>query len=575
MLLGVTLTINAKSNARCITTLMANSVHFRNTSALCFDRNGEVSIPTLKGDHGVSADEFGVVGNGIADDTAALQQWANALAAQNIDGWLPRGTYKISSTIVFTTGTETGRIVDLSNATIVMAPFGSSTALQFGTNTNVFWGHVQGGVVKASFRDTVGTSCGIKLFNVAEATFDSIKVIGFYYNWYVQPSSTGQVAYSTFLNIVGQDCGHTNLLLDNANGGGGYHGELNFFGGRMRVSSTLSYQQHVSISGASNHNRFIGLSCEGNGLGQRAIYVNNNNNTFENCRVESGSGWLSGSSVLLDTSSNNNILIDNRGDFTVTDNGTTNQLLGHRNLKVGASTSVTNRSIGIGFDALLSNTTGTGCVAIGEQALNQNSTGSSNTCVGRRALFLNTTGADNSAVGYLALNSNTTGGGCSAFGSQALTASTGGSNSAFGRKALTANTTGIDSCAFGWNSLLVATTGSRNTGLGTAALGAATTTSDNTAIGWHAGQTPTAPVQCVFVGSGADSATSGITNAAVIGYNAQTSTNNSVTLGNSSVNKVIVGGGLVSAADDTAAAAAGVPLNGLYHTSGAVKIRLV
>lgn len=32
---------------------------------------------------------------------------------------------------------------------------------------------------------------------------------------------------------------------------------------------------------------------------------------------------------------------------------------------------------------------------------------------------------------------------------------------------------------------------------------------------------------------------------------------------------------LVSAANDAAAAAAGVPLNGLYHTSGTVKVRLV
>lgn len=33
--------------------------------------------------------------------------------------------------------------------------------------------------------------------------------------------------------------------------------------------------------------------------------------------------------------------------------------------------------------------------------------------------------------------------------------------------------------------------------------------------------------------------------------------------------------GLVNYADDAAAAAGGVPINGLYHTVGAIKIRLV
>ncbi|EQD72619.1 hemagluttinin family protein, partial [mine drainage metagenome] len=58
---------------------------------------------------------------------------------------------------------------------------------------------------------------------------------------------------------------------------------------------------------------------------------------------------------------------------------------------------------GVGFQALLGNTTGINNTTVGLQALFSNTTGSYNTAVGLQALLSNTTGNNNTAVGLQAL----------------------------------------------------------------------------------------------------------------------------------------------------------------------------
>jgi hypothetical protein len=47
----------------------------------------------------VSAKDFGAVGNGVTDDTAAIQAWATYVVANQKRGYLPEGTYILSSAI--------------------------------------------------------------------------------------------------------------------------------------------------------------------------------------------------------------------------------------------------------------------------------------------------------------------------------------------------------------------------------------------------------------------------------------------------------------------------------------------
>ncbi|MCB0464714.1 MAG: hypothetical protein KDC78_03420 [Aequorivita sp.] len=129
-----------------------------------------------------------------------------------------------------------------------------------------------------------------------------------------------------------------------------------------------------------------------------------------------------------------------------------------------------NRNIGIGWEALISNTTGNDNVAIGNNTLNSNISGFSNIGIGREvlynnlgngnigigfhALFGNTTGNDNMAIGFDAMSSNTTGISNTAMGSQALRLNTIGTrNNAYGRYALENNTDGIDNTATGYMAL--------------------------------------------------------------------------------------------------------------------------
>ena len=120
-----------------------------------------------------------------------------------------------------------------------------------------------------------------------------------------------------------------------------------------------------------------------------------------------------------------------------------------------------------GYQALLSNTTGSSNTASGYQALRNNTTGIANTASGRNALFSNTTGSSNTASGLYALFSNTTG----------------SANTASGYYALLSNTTGSANTASGYYALFSNTTGNNNIGLGRNANSSTATVSGQCTLG--------------------------------------------------------------------------------------------
>jgi hypothetical protein len=148
------------------------------------------------------------------------------------------------------------------------------------------------------------------------------------------------------------------------------------------------------------------------------------------------------------------------------------------------ATSGVGGNVGVGWQALQSNTTGGSNTAGGRSALAGNTTGSYNTASGALALYSNTTGSNNTASGWSALWSNSTGLRNTANGSAALGGNTTGeSNTASGYQALLSNTTGNYNTANGALALLVNTTGSGNTASGVQALLSNTTGLNNTATG--------------------------------------------------------------------------------------------
>jgi len=146
-----------------------------------------------------------------------------------------------------------------------------------------------------------------------------------------------------------------------------------------------------------------------------------------------------------------------------------------------------NQNVGVGFEALFSNTSGGDNTASGFWALRGNTGGSYNTAVGNQCLRDNTTGNNSTATGWGALMSNTSG----------------GANTAFGMQALRSNTTGGNNTGIGYDSLLNNTTGGRNTASGSVTLWNNTTGNDNTANGYNVLASNTTGAQNTAAGSGA------------------------------------------------------------------------
>ncbi|MFA5031181.1 MAG: hypothetical protein WC495_06370, partial [Patescibacteria group bacterium] len=190
-------------------------------------------------------------------------------------------------------------------------------------------------------------------------------------------------------------------------------------------------------------------------------------------------------------------------------------------------------NVGIGYQALYSNTTGYYNSAQGVQALYSNTTGSNNSAQGYQALYSNTTGSYNSAQGANALYSNTTGSFNSAQGAYALSSNTTGSyNSAQSYRALSSNTTGSYNSAQGIRALFLNTTGRYNSAQGyQAGMFIADGITDNTTSDYS-----------TYLGTDTKASVDNAQNETVIGYNAIGSGSNTVQLGNTSVTGVYTSG---------------------------------
>jgi len=191
-------------------------------------------------------------------------------------------------------------------------------------------------------------------------------------------------------------------------------------------------------------------------------------------------------------------------------------------LTVGTGSGNISSNTASGFQALVSNTTGTSNTAIGNGALLSNTTGGNNTATGYLALYSNTTGSVNTANGNQALFFNTTGNFNNATGNGALFFNTTGSqNTADGNGALNSNTIGSQNTATGYAALLLNTTGNYNTAYGNAALLSNSTGINNTALGY-----------------GADVGSGNLTNVTAIGYQALVDASDKVRIGNPDVTSI-------------------------------------
>ena len=141
-------------------------------------------------------------------------------------------------------------------------------------------------------------------------------------------------------------------------------------------------------------------------------------------------------------------------------------------LTVGKGAGAVSTNTAVGATALSGSNSGTGeNVGIGYEALKVNTTGSRNTAVGLYSAGANTTGANNVAIGNSAFQGNTTG----------------GSNVAVGNQALQANTTASNNTAVGYQAGYSNTTGTQNVFIGNDAGYSNTARNQHTIVGFQAG----------------------------------------------------------------------------------------
>jgi hypothetical protein len=158
-------------------------------------------------------------------------------------------------------------------------------------------------------------------------------------------------------------------------------------------------------------------------------------------------------------------------------------------------------NIGIGYNALFSNTDGYSNVSIGYDALYYNTSGDNNIGIGYGALYKNTSGVDNIAIGT---------------------------------DSLPANTTGYQNIAIGYESGYETTIGYENISIGFYAGGTLTTGNNNIAIGYYSGDTNQSGQYTVQIGTYASSSKTGTDNTIIgnyAGYNYLNAESNNIIIG--------------------------------------------
>ena len=153
---------------------------------------------------------------------------------------------------------------------------------------------------------------------------------------------------------------------------------------------------------------------------------------------------------------------------------------------------------------------GTDNVLIGNQAGYHITESVNNIAIGKNALYNNGGRASLIAIGESALYNNGTG---------AVNAYDATNNTAVGSTALYANTTGYENTALGFHALNANNTGYGNTALGSSALQYNVSGNNNTVVGYNAGS----------------GTTFNYSNSTALGYNAQTTADNQVRLGNNDI----------------------------------------
>lgn len=255
---------------------------------------------------------FGAVGNGVEDDTTFLNYLIDFMALNGGGTVKLIQTYKTTDTITFDIDNLNviayGSNIKPATSVLIGVIIGKSTGAN---RLNVF-----GLKVDRTTYSGATENIGIKFLECNQSTLQDIESRFSKYNFVFAPD-TGGFAYNTLINIQGI-AGYYNFNLQPS--GTGFVNENVFLGGRGFCTSDTNTNLYMPGGGGGvDHNRFLGMSLEGQG--SQAVYCNTENNYFEFPRTE---GTWTVNDVVFAKDSQYNHIITSRYDFTLTDLGTRN-----------------------------------------------------------------------------------------------------------------------------------------------------------------------------------------------------------------------------------------------------------
>ena len=393
------------------------------------------------------------------------------------------------------------------------------------------------------------------------------------------------------------------------------------------VNDTNTYIQHRSdifIGGAD------GLVRAGQGSGNVATNTVFGKNALRSNTTGSNIVAIGNNAVGLNTTGFWNVGIgsgslsaNTTGNFNVSMGGNSMQTntSGNNNTGIGTESLKNNTSGGnntaLGMQSLMSNTTATNNTAFGQQSLRNNTTGNGNTAVGSASLLNQTTATGNVAVGFLAGQNITTGNhnvaispgfgtngsarglktgsdnitiglasaiGTPGFGAGPLdgTASADVSRNILIGGATANNLANNENIAIGFGSADIGN-GTKNVILGSYSLGPNTgsgwstpanlATNNNTIIGSDYNKSALAQVAIgnnnTALGFNINQRIVGITNSTAIGANTASTKSNQISMGDSNVTEIFLGGKLAIDINAIFGAADGTPI--VVKTVGGIK----
>lgn len=268
-----------------------------NASQVVYDPSGTGAVATTvqtKLRESVSVKDFGAVGDGVVDDTTAINNaYTAAEAAGGVEVYWPAGTYKTTSTVTC------GSKCSTRASQAILSYTGSGVAFDiqgvWDTDAGVDKGDnisILPVVIRSSLGWNAGTdstSIGVRIANRKMTTF-FVRGIQNFYRGLVLESTTANTVCNTF---------HIGFILNNQYGidfgtitpGLGTN-QNQFIGGQVSINSAYTaVSPRISINmpdvGENNTNLFLGLNLEKGG-NEKAIVCASSENVFLNCRFEGG-----------------------------------------------------------------------------------------------------------------------------------------------------------------------------------------------------------------------------------------------------------------------------------------------